>query len=54
MADIKQLKDAVWLKQEEIKKEEAGLQEWSGEVCYRRAQSASIILTTRSVIRSAS
>jgi survival-of-motor-neuron-related-splicing factor 30 len=32
MADIKELKDAVWLKKEAIKKEEQGLTEWSGEV----------------------
>lgn len=29
MADIKALKDAVWLKKEAIKKEEQGLNEWT-------------------------
>jgi survival-of-motor-neuron-related-splicing factor 30 len=32
MADIKALKDAVWLKKEAIKKEEQGLNEWNGQV----------------------
>jgi hypothetical protein len=38
MADIKELKDAVWLKKEAIKKEEQGLTEWSGEVSPQRAR----------------
>jgi survival-of-motor-neuron-related-splicing factor 30 len=33
MADIKALKDAVWLKKEEIKKEEQGLSDWKAQVC---------------------
>jgi hypothetical protein len=37
MADIKALKDAVWLKKEEIKKEEQGLSDWKAQV--RIAQS---------------
>jgi hypothetical protein len=32
MADIKALKDAVWLKKQAIKDEEAGLAEWQNEV----------------------
>jgi hypothetical protein len=32
MADIKALKDAIWLKKEEIKKEEQGLADWTGQV----------------------
>lgn len=32
MADIKALKDAVWLKKEEIKKEEQGLSDWKAQV----------------------
>ncbi|KAH8730775.1 hypothetical protein GQ44DRAFT_699835 [Phaeosphaeriaceae sp. PMI808] len=32
MADIKALKDAVWLKKEAIKKEEAGLTEWTDQI----------------------
>jgi survival-of-motor-neuron-related-splicing factor 30 len=32
MADIKALKDAIWLKKEEIKKEEQGLADWSSQV----------------------
>ena len=32
MADIKALKDAVWLKKEEVKKEEQGLAEWAEQV----------------------
>lgn len=32
MADIKALKDAVWLKKEAIKKEEAGMNEWSSQM----------------------
>jgi survival-of-motor-neuron-related-splicing factor 30 len=32
MADIKALKDAVWLKKEEIKKEEQGLADWKAQV----------------------
>ena len=31
MADIKALKDAVWLKKEAIKKEEAGMSEWNSQ-----------------------
>jgi len=32
MVDIKALKDAVWLKKEEIKKEEQGLADWNAQV----------------------
>ncbi|EAT86128.1 hypothetical protein HBI56_097310 [Parastagonospora nodorum] len=32
MADIKALKDAVWLKKEEIKKEEQGLADWNAQL----------------------
>ncbi|KAL5114192.1 hypothetical protein ACEQ8H_007940 [Pleosporales sp. CAS-2024a] len=32
MADIKALKDAVWLKKEEVKKEEQGLAEWKEQL----------------------
>jgi hypothetical protein len=32
MADIKALKDAVWLKKQAIKEEESGLAEWQNQV----------------------
>lgn len=32
MADIKAIKDAVWLKEQAIKKEEKGLEEWETQV----------------------
>lgn len=32
MADIKALKDAIWLKKEEIKKEEGPLASWAEQV----------------------
>jgi hypothetical protein len=34
MADIKALKDAVWLKKQAIKGEEEGLAEWKKSVCF--------------------
>jgi hypothetical protein len=34
MADIKALKDAVWLKKQEVLKEEGKLAEWEGVVSF--------------------
>jgi len=35
MADIKALKDSIWLKKEEIKKEDEGRQSWADQASAR-------------------
>lgn len=35
MADIKALKDSIWLKKEEIKKEDEARQEWADQASAR-------------------
>jgi hypothetical protein len=48
MADIKALKDAIWLKKEEIKREEEPLASWAEQVSDRNhhAQIALIALNS--------